>query len=143
MANFYISVNVQRLVMLESKGCCEYCLSQSDFSTDSFQFDHIIPVSKNGLPVFENLAYCCGGCNGFKHKKTESLDPLTNQITKLFHPRKDTWIEHFQWSVDELFIEGITSNGRATVELLKLNRKGNLNLRRLLKSAGLHPPFRM
>ena len=143
MAKLYIPVAVQRLVLSDSNGCCEYCLLQSDFSTDSFQFDHIIPVSKNGASVFENLAYCCGGCNGYKHKKTETYDPLTNQLTQLFHPRKDKWREHFQWSIDELYIEGITSTGRATVNLLQLNRKGNVNLRRLLKLGGLHPPFRV
>ncbi|WP_255515627.1 hypothetical protein [aff. Roholtiella sp. LEGE 12411] len=35
---------------------------------------------------------------------------------------------------------GKTACGRATVEALRLNRSGVVNLRRLLRSANLHPP---
>jgi hypothetical protein len=36
-------------------------------------------------------------------------------------------------------VEGITPTGRATVELLKLNRKGVVNLRKALFAYGVHP----
>ncbi|WP_256875051.1 hypothetical protein [Nostoc sp. C052] len=35
---------------------------------------------------------------------------------------------------------GKTACGRATIEALRLNRFGVVNLRRLLRSANLHPP---
>jgi hypothetical protein len=35
---------------------------------------------------------------------------------------------------------GITACGRATVEALRLNRFGVVNLRRLLRGVNLHPP---
>ena len=41
---------------------------------------------------------------------------------------------------DDLYIVGITPIGRATIDLLKLNRVNATNLRKLLKMAGLHPP---
>ncbi len=56
------------------------------------------------------------------------------------HLPTDIWSDHFQWSDDDLQIIGITPTGRATVQLLKVNREGNINLRRLLKMAELHPP---
>lgn len=75
-----------------------------------------------------------------KKDKTEAPDPLTRQLAPLFNPRIDNWTEHFQWNDDDLYIIGITPMGRATVNRLKVNRDGNVNLRRLLILADLHPP---
>ena len=141
MAETYIPVAVQRLILSESKGFCEYCWSSSRFSPSSFHFDHILPVSKDGQSIFDNIARSCAGCNGLKQDKIESFDPLTRQSYRLYNPRKDNWSEHFEWSANGLIIEGITGIGRATVELLQVNRLGNTNLRELLKTVGLHPPF--
>lgn len=141
MANTYIPVAVQSLVLAESKGFCEYCWLPANFSSSSFQFDHIFPTSKGGLSVFRNLARCCAGCNGYKQDKIYYFDHLTHQLCRLYNPREDKWQEHFQWINDDLMIEGITGIGRATVQLLQLNRIGSVNLRNLLKMAGLHPPF--
>ena len=141
MAEKYIPVAIQRLVLAESKGFCEYCWLHSNFSSNSFHFDHILPTSKGGLSVFKNIVRSCGGCNGYKHDKTHYRDPLTRQLCRLYNPREDKWQEHFQWSNDDLVVEGITGIGRATVELLQLNRIGSVNLRVLLKLVGLHPPF--
>ncbi len=141
MADAYIPVAVQRLVLVESKGFCEYCWLPSNFSSNSFQFDHIIPTSKGGLSVFENIARSCAGCNGYKQDKIHHFDPLTHQICRLYNPRQDKWLNHFQWIEDDLIIDGKTAIGRTTVQLLQLNRSGSVNLRRLLKMAGLHPPF--
>jgi HNH endonuclease len=123
-----------------AKGYCEYCQLPVAFSPASFNFEHIIPLIKQGLTILLNLAFSCGGCNAHKKDKTEALDPLTRQLLPLFNPRIDTWSDHFQWSDEDLQIIGITPTGRATVQLLKVNREGNINLRRLLKMAELHPP---
>ncbi|MBK6993509.1 MAG: HNH endonuclease [Saprospiraceae bacterium] len=135
-----IPTALRSLVTERAKGRCEYCLCPAALSPDSFPIDHIIPVSLDGKTELQNLAYSCGGCNGHKHKRINAIDPLTNQFTPLFHPRQDEWGEHFQWSEDGLYILGISTIGRATESLLQLNRASNLNLRRLLKSVGLHPP---
>ncbi len=58
----------------------------------------------------------------------------------LFNPRTDIWLDYFEWNDGDLQMIGITSKGRATVQRLKVNREGNINLRRLLKMAALHPP---
>jgi len=57
----------------------------------------------------------------------------------LYNPRHQQWQAHFAWSDDYLHIIGLTPTGRATVEALKLNRAGVINIRRLLRLAGHHP----
>jgi hypothetical protein len=120
--------------------CCEYCVSPSNFCPDSFQFDHIVAYSFGGASDGGNLAYSCGNCNLYKQNRTHHADPMTGSLVRLFHPRQQLWTDHFCWSDDELHILGMTPIGRATVELLQVNRTGNVNLRSLLKLVGLHPP---
>ena len=140
MPKIYIPVSIQKVVVERAKGYCEYCQLPAAFSSSSFNFEHIIPLIKNGLTNLSNLAYSCGGCNAHKKDKIEAPDPLTRQLAILFNPRTDNWTEHFEWSDDDLVVIGITSIGRATVNRLKVNREGNVNLRRLLILANLHPP---
>ena len=140
MRRIYIPLPVQRAVIQRAKGHCEYCHLPVAFSPNPFNFEHIIPLIKNGLTILLNLAYSCGGCNAYKKDKIQALDPITRQLVPLFNPRTDAWTTHFEWSEDDLEIIGITPIGRATAQLLKVNRVGNINLRRLLKMAVLHPP---
>jgi hypothetical protein len=58
----------------------------------------------------------------------------------LYHPRQQRWQEHFAWNEDFTLIVGITPTGRTTVETLKLNREGLVNLRQVLYAMGEHPP---
>jgi HNH endonuclease len=140
MPKIYISVAIQQAIFELSGGYCEYCRLPSNFSTDFFHFEHIIPLVLNGQTELENLARSCGICNSNKRDKIEHFDPLTQQKSRLFHPRKDIWTEHFQWSADDLHVVGTSPIGRATVDLLKLNRINAFNLRKLLKMVDLHPP---
>jgi HNH endonuclease len=141
MSKIYIPVAIQRAILELSKNYCEYCVLPSNFSTDFFHFEHIIPVVLNGKTELENLARSCGICNNNKRDKIEHIDPLTQQIVRLYNPRQDIWTDHFQWSDDDLYIIGLTPIGRATIALLKLNRINTTNLRKLLKMADLHPPL--
>ena len=120
--------------------CCEYCYSQFSYSSDPFNAEHIIPKSKGGLTEFDNLAAACFGCNGKKWQLTQASDPLTGHMAELYHPRRDLWEAHFRWSYDFKYLIGLTPTGRATVELLGLNRDGVVNLRALLRMHNLHPP---
>ncbi len=86
------------------------------------------------------MALACGECNGHKYTKIQYTDPITSEKVDLFHPRKDYWPEHFQWNEDDTLIVGISPKGRATLDLLDMNREGNVNLRILLLMVGLHPP---
>jgi hypothetical protein len=140
MSKIYIPVAIQRAVLELSRDYCEYCVVPSNFSTDYFHYEHIIALALNGPTELGNIARSCGICNNNKRDKIEHTDPLTQEIVRLFHPRQDVWTDHFQWSKDDLYIVGLTTIGRATIDLLKLNRTNAFNLRKLLKLGGLHPP---
>lgn len=131
---------IRRIVGARAGDYCEYCRCFGQFATESFTVEHIKPRQAGGETTLENLAWSCFGCNSHKHTKTQAIDPQTNQKEPLYNPRQQVWTEHFCWSSDFTQIIGKTPCGRATVEALRLNRAGVVNLRRLLSMAGLHPP---
>jgi hypothetical protein len=106
-----------------------------------FVIEHILPLARGGQTVLENLALSCQGCNGYKYAKTSGTDPKTGKRTRLYHPRKQRWQDHFAWTENYTHIVGLTPTGRATVEELDLNREGLVNLRASLTELGRHPPL--
>ena len=128
------------LVIARARGCCEYCRSQARFATQSFSIEHIIPRSKGGETTVHNLALSCQGCNNHKYNKIQGQDPIGGETVPLFHPRRQYWDDHFTWNDDYTLILGLSLSGRATVEALKLNREGLVNMRRVLYVMGEHPP---
>ena len=139
MARERIPPGLREAVAERAGGCCEYCRSQVRFATQAFSVEHVIPHSLGGTTAFDNLALACQGCNNHKYIKVEGEDPAGRGTVRLFHPRRDTWTDHFVWSEDYSIIVGITPIGRATVAALQLNRPGLVNLRRVLFEAGEHP----
>ena len=115
-------------------------MSQVEFSPDSFSVDHIVPRSRGGTDDLNNLAFACLGCNGRKSIAITEPDPITGEDVRLYNPRLDKWKTHFAWSPDFLYLFGLTPIGRATIERLKLNREGVVNLRRALYKLDKHPP---
>ncbi|HEV8542196.1 MAG TPA: HNH endonuclease [Verrucomicrobiae bacterium] len=107
-----------------------------------FAIEHILPQSRGGGNDIANLAYCCPGCNGHKARKIAGIDPATRALAPLFNPRSQRWDHHFRWASEGTRIEGLSPTGGATIAALRLNREGLINLRRLMVSAGLHPPKR-
>ena len=140
MVRRYITVEEQQLVMARANGPCEYCQCPMEYSAQPFVFEHIIPIARGGETSVDNLAFACGGCNGHKHTKVEALDSATQELTQLYRPRRHQWHEHFAWSDDYLLIIALTPIGRATIETLKMNRTGVINIRRLLRLYGQYPP---
>jgi len=65
---------------------------------------------------------------------------MTLESVALFNPRLEDWDHHFKWSQDLFFVEAKTASAGATMELLMLNRKGLVNLRKALAHFGVHPP---
>lgn len=135
-----LSAEQRRIVAERAFHCCEYCFSQARFATQSFSVEHIIPKSRGGCHDLENLALACQGCNGHKYIKTHGFDPVSCQSVPLYHPRKDRWIDHFEWNDDFTLIVGLSPTGRATIVTLQLNRDGIVNLRHMLYAMGKHPP---
>ena len=127
-------------VRTRAKGVCEYCRSLETFSISGFSIEHIIPRAVGGTNAVENLALACQECNAHKFIATEAVDLLTSKQAALYHPRHDVWADHFAWADDYTVIMGRTPTGRATVERLQINRSAVVNLRRILRQAGYHPP---
>jgi hypothetical protein len=135
-----ITAQQRRETLERAHARCEYCRNQVRFAMQAFVVDHIVPRSLGGPTHTDNLALACSGCNAHKYNKTHGADPTSGEMVPLYHPRRDRWSDHFVWNSDFTSIIGITPTGRATVETLSMNRSGVLNLRRLLREAGQHPP---
>lgn len=140
MAKIYISKANKISVQNRAHFHCEYCLSPCEIGNTSCAIKHIRPVSKSGKSVLTNLALSCHGCNWNKSDKMKAVDPTTQIQVSLFNPRTQLWTDHFSWSDDCLEIIPLTATGRATIQTLKMNRSGLVNIRRILLLAGLHPP---
>jgi hypothetical protein len=135
-----IPKEIRMAVLVRAEGRCEYCQIPLDYTPDPVVIDHILPVTEGGVHSLDNLAASCSDCNGHKSAGTRGFDPQETRLAPLFHPRQDSWHEHFSWSGDGLRIIGLTAIGRATVLKLNLNRQGLLNLRAVLRLAGKHSP---
>lgn len=140
MPDARITARVRRLVTARACGCCEYCRSQEAYATHAFSVEHIFPQARGGKSLESNLALACQGCNGFKSDKTQAFDPLSKSFVPLFDPRSQQWTDHFTWSRDRQLMIGLTAVGRATIELLRLNRASLINLRSALLVTHAHPP---
>lgn len=106
---------------------CEYCLLQQVHSELTHHIEHIVAKQHGGDDSSDNLALACHRCNLQKGPNLTGIDPLTEEMVRLFHPRHNLWGEHFQWR--GVRIEGITKIGRATVRLLAMNDIRRLELR--------------
>src|SRR5215207_8606858 len=103
-----ISAAHRRMIIAQAQGCCEYCLSQVEFATQSFSIEHIQPLHGGGDNSVENLALACQGCNAHKHIKQNAVDPMDGTLVRLYHPRQQQWSDHFRWSEDYTLIIGLT-----------------------------------
>jgi hypothetical protein len=77
-------------------------------------------------------------CNRRKGSDIGSLDPVSGTLVPLFHPRIQTWSEHFQ--LDGVRIIGLTAEGRTTVAFLQLNAVERLMERAAWMRTGRYPP---
>lgn len=134
-----ISTEIRIQVALRAGHKCEYCKSPEQYSISGFSIEHVTPVSKGGTSTIENLALARQQCNNHKYNAVEALDPVSEEIYKLFSPRSEKWESHFAWDYQYLHVVGLTGMGRATGYRLNLNREGIVNLRRLLSANNLHP----
>lgn len=117
---------------------CEYCLLPESLSRLHHVVDHVIARQHGGESVADNLALCCGRCNLHKGPNVAGIDPETGQLTRLFHPRRDGWGEHFIWS--GATVVGRTPVGRTTAYVLAMNHPSRVAARQSLIDAGEFPP---
>jgi len=119
---------------------CAYCQTTQANSGQPMVLDHVIPTAQGGQTTFENLCFACRRCNEFKGARTELEDPLTGEMTPLFHPRQQVWHEHFTWSNSGTQLVAHTATGRVTIVALNMNNEVIVNARRRWVSVGWHPP---
>ncbi len=114
---------------------CEYCQLPHGCSTLSFQLDHIISLKHHGPTLLDNLALACFYCNTHKGPNLAGFELDQRVITRLFHPRRDIWTEHFRWNGAVLL--GLSPVGRVTIDVLNINLAERIEHRRLLHEMGL------
>jgi hypothetical protein len=106
-------------VWQRANAACEYCHLRQAASSIPFEIDHIRASSHRGKRVLSNLSLACFYCNRFKGPNLTGIDPKTEKITRLFHPRRHKWQWHFRWEGPVLV--GKTAIGRTTIEVLAIN----------------------
>ncbi len=126
----------KRFVRNRAEFRCEYCRVYQDCYPDfTFHIEHIIARQHGGDSSLENLALSCHICNGKKGPNLAGLDPETGELTPLFHPRKDSWSEHFALHEDGV-LYGLTSVGRTTIYVLGMNAIMRVEIRSELRRLG-------
>ncbi|MBI3760757.1 MAG: HNH endonuclease [Chloroflexi bacterium] len=116
-----VSSSAAQQVIVRADYHCEYCRTPRAITAQSFHIDHILPASRGGEAIPENLCYACPRCNLQKGDPIEAVDPRTRRRVRLFNPRIDSWADHFRWSATYRRILGRTAIGRATIAALDLN----------------------
>ena len=123
-------IDIRRVAIERAGGRCEYCrLLATALPSIAFQLDHVRARQHGGSNGLENLCYACRHCNLYKGTNQSAYDPDTDQLVRLFHPRLDKWDDHFR--TVGAWIDGKTSEGRATVALLRMNDPLRIELRTL------------
>lgn len=116
----YISEILRRSTSERAKNCCEYCgLAEVD-AFYTHEIDHIYAEKHGGATETTNLCLSCADCNRYKGSDLCSLDPETSEIIRLFHPRRDSWRDHFSIGNNGCILP-LSGIERATAQLLHFN----------------------
>jgi len=129
-----MDAETRRLVRERAGSRCEYCHLAQKYSELLHHIEHIVAKQHGGLDDAGNLALACHRCNLHKGPNLTGMDPVTGEVARLFHPRRDRWADHF--SFRGAYIEGLSASGRATVHVLGMNDVRRLELRRELLAMG-------
>ncbi|WNZ23953.1 HNH endonuclease [Leptolyngbya sp. NK1-12] len=137
MTSAKISADLRQLVSERAQGRCDYCFLHQNFSIYTYEVDHIIAQKHGGPTTADNLALSCLSCNRHKGTDIATFDPATGEITLLFHPRNQSWVEHFRLNNGRS--EGMTPAGRVTAKLLMFNTPTRILERQLLIAQKQYP----
>ncbi len=129
-----ISQQLRREIRARAGGRCEYCLMDEAWLVWGCEVDHILSRKHGGATELSNLALSCARCNRAKGTDIGSIHPESEELVRLFNPRRDRWDEHFR--IDGPRIVGLTLIGQVTVTLLQFNQDERLLERALLQQAG-------
>jgi hypothetical protein len=110
-----------------------------DSQEATFHVDHVTPRSRGGATTLDNLALACVTCSLRKSARHRARDPRTGRLVPLYNPRIDDWTIHFaitaRWR-----LSGRTPVGRATIEVLGMNRAAIVAIRQELARMDRYPP---
>lgn len=132
-----ISQQLRREVRARAGGRCEYCLMDEALLVWGCEVDHVISRKHGGVTESSNLALSCARCNRAKGTDIGSVHPESEELVRLFNPRRDRWADHFK--LEGPRIAGLTLIGQVTVSLLQLNHEERLLERAFLQKAGKYP----
>lgn len=131
--------NKQKQTVRDRAGnCCEYCRLAEAGRLARFHVDHIIAKKHNGGDDDVNLCLACPKCNAYKSENVAALEPKTGEATKLYDARQQNWNEHFTINADAT-LSGLSPEGRATVEVLRINLESRIQNRLGLIQLGEYP----
>ena len=133
-----LTTRLRRQVVNRARKQCEYCGLAQAGQEATFHVDHVIPLAEGGDTSLDNLALACVSCSLRKGARLAAPDPDTAVAAPLFNPRIQNWHHHFRWKGFRVI--GLTATGRATLELLKMNRHLAQAIRAEEKLRGRHPP---
>lgn len=96
----------RRAVRHRAKNRCEYCRLPQSAVDIRFHVEHIVARQHGIDDTMANLALACDRCNFLKGPNIASIDPNDGRMARLYHPRQDSWSDHFRMQGAE--IVGIT-----------------------------------
>ena len=129
----------RNLVRTRAANCCEYCrLPQSAAPFLRFHIEHVQAQQHIADDSPENLALACPDCNRHKGPNLVTLDPVSRDVVRLFHPRQDRWQDRWQdhFEFRGAILLGRTVIGESTIRLLQMNTVDRVEMRAELKMAG-------
>ena len=99
-----------------------------------FHVEHIVARQHGGRSEPEIWRWRVAAAISTRGRTSPALIPTAARLVPLFHPRQHRWSEHFAW--EGTIIVGLTPIGRATVELLAMNKWERVEVRENLQSLG-------
>ena len=94
------------------------------FSTDNLQMEHVIPVSRSGPTIWENMVTSCGRCNNRKADRT----PEEAGMELIYVPYAPTRVEHLIFMNRNIlhdqmdFLEKMLPNNSKLVKMIELEK---------------------
>src|SRR6266404_529596 len=126
---------LEELVWQRASGRCEYCQVPQQYDRLPFHIDHVLAKKHRGQTRASNLCLACFSCNNHKGPNVAGVDPDTNKVVQLLHPRRHKWHRHFRWNSASLI--GLSPTGRATIAVLEINLPARIAFRQGLIEEGV------
>lgn len=125
----------REFVRQRAGGRCEYCHLPEECDEWPFHIEHVIAKQHGGTDAADNLCWSCSRCNLYKGPNIASRDSETGKLVALYNPRQQNWADYFV--MHDAAIVGINPVGRVTANLLQMNARQRIDLRRDLIARGV------